>query len=261
MTIVIKRNKWEIWRDVIFALFAREIRTGFNDKIGISWAVINPIIFIFMLAFIRGKIDGGLTHGMPIFDFMAYGLLLIQSFLQTLSTSAASIGKSKALFAFRQVQPISAVFAASLFELLVKIFVLLGILLIMYFLKMKVQIANPLLLITCFVLLWVLGMAMGLIFGIAEMFIVEIRKIRDLATRPLFFVSGVFFSLQDFPMENWYLLDWNPILHAVELSRFAAYPVYGDAGVSLFFLGIITLITTLLSLLVYQAFWKQAISR
>jgi capsular polysaccharide transport system permease protein len=54
MTTVIKRNKWEIWRDVIFALFVREIRTGFNDKIGISWSVIQPVVFIFILSFVRG---------------------------------------------------------------------------------------------------------------------------------------------------------------------------------------------------------------
>lgn len=261
MTIVLKRNKWEIWRDVIFALFAREIRTGFNDKIGISWAVINPIAFIFMLAFLRGRLDGGLTHGVPTFDFIAYGLLLIQSFLQTLSTTAASIGKNKALFAFRQVQPISAVFAAFLFQLLVNVFVMIGILLCMYFLKMDVQIANPLLLIPCFILLLIFAMSMGLIFGMAEMFVPEVRRVREMATRPLFFISGVFFSLQDLPVEYWYLLDWNPILHAIELSRFAAYPVYGNAGVSLFYLSMTTLVTTFLSLLGYQAFWKQAISR
>ncbi|MDP5029228.1 ABC transporter permease [Paraglaciecola sp.] len=245
----------------MFALFAREIRTGFNDKFGISWAVINPITFIFMLSFMRGRLDGGLTHGLPTFVFMAYGFLLIQSFLQTLGASATSIAKNKALFAFRQVQPISAVIAASLFELLVKIFVLLGILLSMYFLKMDVQIENPLLLIASFGLLWIFAMALGLIFGLAEMFVAEIRKVREIVTRPLFFVSGVFFSLQDFPMEHWYLLNWNPILHAIELSRFAAYSDYGDAGVSLLYLAISTLVSVFLALVIYQASWKQAISR
>ncbi len=46
MTTIIKRNNWAIWRDVIFALFVREIRTSFNDKLGIAWAVISPVAFI-----------------------------------------------------------------------------------------------------------------------------------------------------------------------------------------------------------------------
>jgi len=261
MTTVTKRGPWTIWKDVIFALFAREIRTGFNDKFGLSWAVVNPIVFIFVLSFIRGRLSGGETHTMPTFTFMAIGILFIQSFLQTMGSAARSINKNKSLFAFRQVQPISAVLACVLFELLVKIFVIMGVVLVMYFMNIEIQISDPLLLLSCFLLLWMLGVALGLLFGIAELFISEIGKIRGLITRPLFFISGVFFSLQDFPKEYWHFLDWNPILHAIELTRYSVYSTYGNEGVSLNYLSGIVLIITFFSLSVYQVSWKQAISR
>jgi capsular polysaccharide transport system permease protein len=261
MTTIVKRGPWTIWKDVIFALFAREIRTGFNDKFGIGWALLSPVLFIFILSFGRSIISGVEVHGVPTFVFMAFGLLLVQSFIQTLEKSAKSINKNKSLFAFRQVQPISAVIAVGLFELLLKVFILIGIVIIMFFVGMDIQLENPLLFIACFFLLWLCAMAIGLIFGITEMFIPEIAKIRMLASRPLLFISGVFFSLQDIPEEYWYLLDWNPILHGVELSRYAAYPSYGDSGVSFTFLLTITFISLFLALVVYQRFWQQAISR
>jgi capsular polysaccharide transport system permease protein len=261
MTTVVKRGPWKIWKDVIFALFAREIRTGFNDKFGVSWAVINPVLFIFVLSFLRSKIAGGETHTIPTFTFMAIGILFIQSFLQTLNASAVSIRKTKALFAFRQVQPISATIAAGLFELMIKTFALMGILLLMYIMGLEIQVGNPILLVACFVLLWLYAVALGLFFGIAELFIGEVRKVRDMASRPLFFISGSFFSLQDMPKEYWKYLDWNPILHAIELARYSAYPTYGYEGVSLGYLGMSTLFTVALSLGLYQAFWRQAISR
>jgi capsular polysaccharide transport system permease protein len=261
MTTIIKRGPWTIWKDVIFALFAREIRTGFNDKLGIGWAVVSPILFIFVLSFARGLISGADTHGVPTFVFMAFGLLLVQSFLQTLDKSAGAISKNKALFAFRQVQPISAVIAAGLFELVIKIFVMIGIVIMMFFTGMDIQLDDPLLFISCFFLLWICSMAVGLIFGITEMFVPEIAKIRSLASRPLFFLSGVFFSLQDVPKEYWYLLDWNPILHGIELSRYAAYTNYGDTGVSFSFLLTVTFVSLFAALVVYQRFWQQAISR
>ncbi|TRY30763.1 ABC transporter permease [Aliiglaciecola sp. M165] len=261
MTTVIKRNKWEIWRDVIFALFAREIRTGFNDKFGLSWAVISPVVFIFILSFIRGRIGGADIHTIPAFTFMALGIVFIQSFLQTLGAAAGAIGKNKSLYAFRQVQPISAVVASGLFQFLVKLFVIFGIIVLMYFLGMEVTISNPLLFIYCYAVLWLFAMLSGLAFGISELFIPEIKKIRDLMTRPLFFISGVFFSLQDFPKDYWYLLDWNPILHAIELARFSVYSTYGSGGVSLNYLTGVTLVTFTLSLCVYHISWKQAISR
>ncbi|WP_289027908.1 ABC transporter permease [uncultured Paraglaciecola sp.] len=261
MASVIKRGPWTIWKDVIFALFVREIRTGFNDKFGISWSVINPVAFIFILSFVRGRMDGGDSHTIPTFVYMAYGLILIQSFLQTLSASAKSIAKAKTLFAFRQVQPISAVIAASLFELLVKVFVALGIVLIMYFLGLEIRVDNPLLLMACFMLLWLFSMSIGLIFGVLELYVKEVKKFRELASRPMFFISGVFFSLQDFPKEYWYLMDWNPILHAIELSRYAAYTTYGQSGVSVEYLSLITLSFMFLAMVVYKGFWRQAISR
>lgn len=261
MTTVTKRNKWEVWRDVIFALFIREIRTGFNDKIGISWSVIQPVAFIFVLAFVRGRINGGETHSIPTFTFMAIGLVLILGFLQTLGSAARAIGKNKALYAFRQVQPISAVLASAMFELLIKIAVIVTIVVIMYFMNLDLRVSDPLLFLSCFFLLWLLAVTLGLLFGIAELYLGEVKKIRELLSRPLFFISGVFFSLQDFPKEYWYYLDWNPILHSVELTRYAMYSTYGDAGVSLNYLASVTLSFTFLSLSIYFAYWKQAISR
>jgi capsular polysaccharide transport system permease protein len=261
MTTVLKRNKWEIWRDVIFALFTREIRTGFNDKFGIAWAVISPVIFIFVLSFLRGRIGGAETHTIPTFTFMAIGILFIQSFLQSMAGSARAISKNKALFAFKQVQPISAVFAGALFEVLVKIFVIIGIIIIMYFMGMDLHISNPLLLLACFLLLWIFAVSLGLLFGIVELFVSEIGKVRELLSRPMFFISGVFFSLQDIPREYWHYLDWNPVLHAIELTRYAVYSSYGSEGVSLQYLSGTVLVFSFFSLAVYHISWKQAISR
>lgn len=259
--IVIKRNTLEIWRDVIFALFAREIRTGFNDKFGLSWAIVNPVVFIFLLSYMRSFVEGSDTHSLETFTFMAIGILFIQSFLQTLGKCASSIKKNKALFAFRQVHPISAVIAASLFEFLIKVTSLLGIVVVMLFVGIKVYVSDALLFIGCFTLLFLFSVAMGLLFGIAELFINEISKVRELFTRPLFFISGTFFSLQDIPKEYWAYLDWNPILHAIELARFSISTPYGDNGVSLVFLSSSVLITIFIALSVYIVSWKQAISR
>lgn len=261
MTTVIKRNKWEIWRDVIFALFAREIRTGFNDKFGVGWAVLEPIVFIFILSFARSFIGGALTHSIPTFVFMAYGMLFIQTFLQTLQACTTSVKKNKSLFAFRQVKPISAVLAAGMFELLVKTFVIFGILLAMYFMGIEIRIDNPLMLLIYTISLWWLATMLGMLFALGIMYVPEIQKIQGLFTRPLFFMSAVFFSLQDIPREYWQYLDWNPILHAIELSRYSAYASYGNEGVSSQFFFSVVLTVTFIALACYHSYWRQAISK
>jgi capsular polysaccharide transport system permease protein len=109
--------------------------------------------------------------------------------------------------------------------------------------------------------IWLTASRLGLLFALAICYVPEVDKIRSLITRPLFFISGIFFSLNDIPREYWPYLTWNPLLHAVELARGAAYPFYNTSGVSALFLVIFTLITVSLSLSCYHIIWKQAISR
>ena len=52
-----------------------------------------------------------------------------------------------------------------------------------------------------------------------------------------------------------------PILHAIELARDAAYSSYGADGVSMSYLAGCTMVTGFLALAYYFGFWKQAISR
>ena len=261
MATIIKRNNWAIWRDVIFALFVREIKTSFNDRLGLAWAVVQPLSFIIMLSYIRGRMDGGTTHTVPTFDFMMYGLLLIQLFLDTLTRCSSSIKKNKSLFAFRQVQPISSVLATGLFYFLVKITVFIFIFIFMYFIGMEVKLDDPLFMMLNIFALWLFSMAFGLLFAISQCYIPEIAKVQGILTRPLFFISAVFFSMQDVPREYWVYLDWNPILHAIELTRHAAYNTYTTEAVSEFYLFSCALISLFFALCVYHVSWKQAISR
>lgn len=261
MAVVRKRSNLAIWQDVIFAIFLREIKSKFNDRIGISWAVISPVIFIMTLSFIRGRMGGGEAHTIPVFIFMLYGMVLIQLFLTCFGACTSAIKKNKPLYAFRQVQPISSVIAVALFEYLVKVFVVLLLFLIVYLMGMDLKIDNLLLMFFCMTLVWLFSVGLGLIFAIAQGFVEEIGKIRELMTRPMFFISGVFFSLQDIPREYWVYLDWNPILHAIELTRYGAYHSYGQEGVSLAYLTQSVLIVFAAGLFVYRAYWKQVISR
>ncbi|MGF1774973.1 ABC transporter permease [Vibrio wakamikoensis] len=261
MATVKKRSTLIIWKDVIFAIFLREIKSKFNDKLGIAWSVISPVSFIFLLSFIRGKMDGGNTHGIPTFFFMVYGMILVQFLLGMIETVSTSIKKNKPLYAFRQVQPISSVIAIAGFEFLVKVFVILTIAVLCLFLKMETQIDDPIEVMFIVVRVWLIATSLGLISALASCYVPELDKLRSLAMRPIFFISGIFFSLQDIPREYWHYLDWNPLLHAVELMRYAAYPAYGSEGVSYFYLDIVTIVLVFFSLACYHVSWKQAISR
>ncbi|WP_026375714.1 ABC transporter permease [Aestuariibacter salexigens] len=261
MTKPLDRNVLTVWKDVIFAIFIRELQSRFNDKFGLSWLVLEPLLYILLLSLIRSRISGNEVHGIPIFIFMLYGLLFIRLFTETINSTATSLRKDKPLYAFRQVQPISSVLAAMLIELMSKIGVFALLLLAIYLIEVDFNLDDGLLMITIFLTLWIFSAAIGLLFGIGTAFVPELDKVRTLITRPLFFISGVFFSLQDIPQAYWHWLTWNPVLHAIELARFSSYEGYGQAGVSLFYLAIMSLCFTFFALACYQLTWKRTLSR
>ncbi|WP_239670709.1 ABC transporter permease [Vibrio variabilis] len=199
MATVKKRSTLVIWKDVIFAIFLREIKSKFNDKLGIAWSVISPVSFILLLSFIRGKMDGGHTHGIPTFFFMVYGMILVQFLTGMIETVSASIKKNKPLYAFRQVQPISSVIAIAGFEFLVKVFVILTIAVLCLFLKMETQMDDPIEVILIVVRVWLIATSLGLISALASCYVPELDKLRSLAMRPIFFISGIFFSFKISP--------------------------------------------------------------
>lgn len=261
MAKVKKRSTLTLWGDVIFAIFLREIKSKSSDRLGTAWLVVSPVAFIFMLSYIRGKMDGGETHGIPTFFFMVFGMILVQFFLGVCGSTAAAIKKNKPLYAFRQVQPISSILAISGLEFLVKLMVVLVISVISFYLGMKPELSDPRSIILTFLRVWLIATSLGTIFALAACYVPEVEKITSLLMRPLFFISGIFFSLQDIPREFWPYLTWNPLLHAVELARFAGYPHYGDAGVSAFYLDMCSIVLTFFAVVCYHGFWKQAISR
>jgi capsular polysaccharide transport system permease protein len=77
-------------------------------------------------------------------------------------------------------------------------------------------------------------------------------KVLPLLTRPLFFISGVFFSVQVIPPEYWPFLLWNPIFHAIELTREAVAPGYSVPQASLAYLAFSTMVSLTVSLVFYR---------
>ncbi len=204
--------------------------------------------------------NGAETHSMPTFVFMVYGIVSLTFFLTTLSASSKALQKDKPLYAFRQVVPISSFVASSLFEYIVKIVVILVLVIIMWFIDIDLTLHDPITVIINFTLIWIIAMSLGIIFSISSAFFPEVTKFQQMAQRPMLFISAVFFSLQDIPKEFWPYLEWNPLLHAIELSRQAAYPNFGAVGVSQQYVYLCTLSLLFLALVVYKRYWKQAIS-
>ena len=255
------QNQIKAWKNVLFALFLRELQSKFNDKFGLSWALIEPFMFIFIISFGRSFIAGDDVHTVPVFVFMFVGFLNVMTFTTLITQASMAIRKAKPLFAFRQVHPIAPVLVTTIIELAIKIGVILLGILAMYLAHIEGKVHDPILLFFLILNLFVLGFSLALIFAIAASFVPEVDKIKSMLTRPLLFISAVFFSLQDLPKEFWKYFTWNPLLHINELARFACYPSYGTEGVSLAFVQQCSISFLFLALASYHLSWKNVLAK
>ena len=104
-----------------------------------------------------------------------------------------------------------------------------------------------------FLCISILSFGLGLILMIAGFRYPILQTTIPLVIRPLYFISGVFFSLQNLPQWLKPLLSWNPILQAIELSRRGFSDKYFlDPLISTNYLFTCVLVTLTVSLYIYQ---------
>ncbi len=261
-----QRSSLEVLKDVVFALFIRELKTRFGAyRLGLVWAFLEPVAFILVITALRsfrssGGLFGGETHHIPFPIFLMLGYVPYQVFSTLLKQGAAAVNANQGLFNYRQVRPIDAILARTLLEVLVFSSVMLTFMAIFWWFGFDATIADPLQLIVVFSLLGIFGGGIGMIICVGQLRFPELGKVVPLLTRPLFFISGLFFSLNDIPIEYHHYLLWNPILHAIELIRNACYPSYNADFVSMGYLAFFALISVFFGLAMYRLDWKRMVA-
>ena len=261
-----QRSSLEVLNDVVFALFFRELKTRFGPyRLGLAWAFLEPMSFVFILSAIRsiartGSFLGGELHTIPFPIFFLLGYVPYQLFSKMLSQSAQAIKANQGLFNYRQVRPIDAIMARALLEILIIGSVILLFMAAFRWFGFMVNIDSVFQFIVVFLLLALFSVGIGLVVCVGQLRFPELGKIVPIITRPLFFISGVFFSLNDIPEKYHYLLTWNPLLHAIELIRNACYTSFGAEAVSIQPLAVMALVMLFFGLALYRLDWKRMVA-
>ena len=68
----------------------------------------------------------------------------------------------------------------------------------------------------------------------------------------MFFISGIFYCATMIPAKYWYLFSWNPVFHAIELSRASFFYNYETPIGSWNYLTLITLCFVTFGLMLYR---------
>ena len=214
-------NGFQIQLNVIRALIYRELKTRISQvRFGVLGVFLEPIgvflIFCLIFSLIRGK-----RADIDIELFLATGIVLYSMFQEIAIRSINAMQANEALFFYRPVKPIDTVLARTVVEscLFGVIFIVLVSLIFLF--KEIWVLDNFVLLVFSYFGLVLFSFGLGLILMIIGHKFPISRQFLPLLIRPLWLISGVIFGISRIPYNLRPFVTWNPIMQAIELTRYS----------------------------------------
>lgn len=246
---------------VIIALFIREMSTTYGrNAMGYLWAILEPVAGIMLLTYIFSLALRSPALGTNFALFFATGLLPFQSYMDVSNKISGALKFSKQLLFYPRVTYLDALLARFLLNAMTNllIFVLLITALINLY-DIQVFLDIPIV---------ASGLAMGLALaagiGVLNCYLKSQFPVWDriwaVVTRPLFFISGIFFMYEDIPQPYQGWIWWNPLLHVTGQVRRGVYATYDGSYVSPTYVLTIAGVSLLAGLVLLRRYYRDIIN-
>ena len=244
---------FKVIRNVVSGLIYRELKTRITRTgFGILGIFIEPVavmlIFVFIFSLIRAgnkSLDTGL--------FLLSGIVLFTLFNQIALRSVNAIQANEPLFIYKPIKPIDTVIARTLIEAALYSLVFIFVSLSIFYFKQEFILNDFPLMVSSFICLALTSFGFGLILMVLGHYYPIIIQLVPVLIRPLWLMSGIFFSVKDLPMRIIPFVSWNPILQSIELTRhsYTLNYIIDENIVSLKYLFAFSISTVCLGLWIY----------
>ena len=247
---------------VVHALMLREVKSRFGrQKLGYLWAVLEPAAFVTIFAIMFAFGDALRVSGMPVVPFMITGFTPFLLFRSTMSQTIGAIETNRILLTFPQVTPTDLVFARALLEIATLTTVFIIILAGAYMLGFHFEVERPLEVMAAVGCLAATGLGLGACFAAITPFFRSTQMVVGMiAGRPLFFISGLFFTAEMMPSGVREILLLNPILHMIEWLRSAFFKEFESQYMNIEYAVGTALVTLCFGLLLLRGLRKKILS-
>ena len=212
---------WTIQRNVITALVYRELKTRVSQvKFGVLGVFLEPLgviaIFIAIFSVVRG---GRSVNGLDLTLFLTTGVTLYTMANDIALRSLKAMEANEALFFYRPVKPVDTVIARAIVEAGLYGVMFLAILFTRFLFRENWILQDIPLLVISYMALVFTAFGLGLFLMVAGHRYPLVKQLVPLLSRPLWFLSGIFFSVNTMPhwLRPW--ITWNPIFQSIELTR------------------------------------------
>lgn len=249
-----KRTPWEIQKAVVQALVLRELKTRFGvHRLGAVWLFLEPAAHIAVLLTVFVYIRHFAPPGLPTTIFLLTGIVPFLLFKSIALRIMEAVQGNRGLFGYRVIKPMDTFLARLLLEVVLYtvVFVLLSGILRWW--GVPVELYRPFEFFTVVALLSLMGFGLGILFCVIGETMPEVKPFIRIFFLPLYLLSGILFPISRLPAQYHELLLWNPVLHAVELSREAFFRGYETvSGINQAYLAEVTVVLLFAGLVAYR---------
>lgn len=202
------------------ALVLRERQTRFSGgAFGYLWAYATPLAWIALVVVFFQLLGRTSPIGVGAEIFVATGILPYVMFRQTITSMMRTLIANRYMLYLRPVTSREILLATAVLELVNMIMTSLlifgGVLLIFGG-------AGPAHLLTVYAAMgsaWALGIGFGSLAAALGQWSDSFARAVPLALRPMFWISGIFYTATELPEPAQNLLWWNPLFHSIEALR------------------------------------------
>lgn len=212
---------------VIYALTLREALGKYGkSKIGYLWALLEPIIQILLLVTIFTMLERRSPLGGDLAVFFTTGIVPWLIYSNLGNRMSGALGANQALLAYPHVTPFDVLFSRALLESITMIVVFIIIISALQAVGRSAVIYDLNNVLVGIGLLMLFAMGVGMINSAIRMYFDGWDKIFRASNRPLYFLSGIFFTSASLPHQARDYLQWNPIFQYVEWIRSGFFSTY-----------------------------------
>lgn len=214
------------WHPLLY-LTVREIRTRYTgDGLGYAWTYITPLAWIGVIYATYRFMGRTPSIDTDLLSFVIAGILPYKVFRYTIAAMIRSRTATQQLRAMTgtTLEPVcTAIALVEYYNAMLIYFVLIAFNWVVFG---KAELADPLLALLGFTLAWGIGAAAGYLVVMLSVQAPWVPRLVPTVLRPVFFLSGVFFTANELPTPIANVLQYNPLLDVTEIFRMGVFHNY-----------------------------------
>ena len=255
-------KRWFPGTRTVAALMLREMATTYGRSPGgYLWAVLEPVVGILLLTLIFSVAFHTPPLGVNFPIFYATGLVPFTLYVTLSSKTSLALLFSKPLLAYPTITFVDTLVARFLVNMMTQLMVAYLIFTsILMFYDTRTVLDLPKIFEALFmasILAAGVGVVNCYLFSIMPIW----QQVWSIINRPMFIISGIFFTFETIPQPYRDYLWYNPLVHVIGMARAGFYPSYDAPYVSRIYVYGLSLGMILIGFLFLNRFYRDLIDR